>query len=256
MREQKFVDTSPTGEETIVSHLEVTEGFIFGDFSSVRNDFFLIERTAPTPSEKTIIETIPYSQGVFDFSMIEKDRFFNNRTITYKIENFNKTYESRKVIENDIKNTLMPLGIAPIYDTHDRNYHWLGKCQSVSVDDNAKDRTLTATIVFDCYPFAISNNYEGDDIWDTFNFENDVAQKVKYDVNGHQIINLINISSHTSEVEIIVNGLITINGNFGVLNLTTGTYNDTQLVLNVGSNELRLTGTGTIEFRWRKEVMI
>lgn len=250
----EFADTLPTN--VLNSELKIIEKFDFFDFDSREGGWWLVSRSAPSPMEKEILEVIPYSQGVLDFSMINNDRYFNNRDVTYQLIYVGADYPTRKGLENGLKDKLMTKGIGVINDTHDANLHWLGKCKSVSVDDDQKNQKLTATIVFDCYPYAISDLQEGNDIWDEFNFDSDIAQRTKYDIDGSQTINLINIGAHTADVILIVDGNITVSGEFGNVNLATGTYVDTIVVLTQGANEIRLIGKGSVEFKWFKEVMI
>lgn len=235
---------------------QITEGFIFGDYDSRENNMFLISRDAPTPSEKEITESVPYMQGVYDFSTLNFDRYFDNREVTYQVMLFENEYENRKYPEQDIKRSLMKLDIQPLYDTHDQGYHWLGKCKSVTVEDDAEKGTLSCTIVFDCYPFAIYNSEEGSDIWDDVYFPHWIFQETKYTVNGSQSISLFNIGSKSAECELIVTGTVNVSGSFGTLNLTAGNYKDTQLVLAMGENKLSLSGNGTIEFKFYREEMI
>lgn len=235
----------------------IDEGFIFGSYSSADNDMFLISRDAPTPNENEITESVPYMQGVYDFSQLNGgERYFDNREITYQVMLFEKDYPTRKYAEQEIKRQLMPLGIQPLYDSHDKGYHWLGKCKSVSVDDDAEKGTLSCSVVFDCYPFAIYNEAEGSDIWDDVYFPHWVFQETKYTVNGSQSISLFNIGSKSAECELIVTGTVIVSGDFGTLNLTAGNYKDTQLVLAMGENKLTLAGNGTIEFKFYREEMI
>lgn len=235
----------------------IDEGFTFGGYSSADNSMFLISRDAPTPSENEITESVPYMQGVYDFSQLNGgERYFDNREITYQAMLFEKDYPTRKYAEQEIKRQLMPLGIQQLYDSHDNGYHWLGKCKSVSVDDDEEKGTLACTVVFDCYPFAIYNEAEGSDIWDDVYFPHWIFQETKYTVNGSQSISLFNIGSKSAECELIVTGTVNVSGSFGTLNLTAGNYKDTQLVLAMGENKLALSGDGTIEFKFYREEMI
>lgn len=234
----------------------IDEGFQFGGYDSTENDMFLISRDAPTPEENEIIESVPGMQGVYDFSMQFGERTFTNREITYQVMLFEKNYPTRKYAEQEIKRQLMPLGIQPLYDSHDNGYHWLGKCKSVAVEDDEEKGTLSCSVVFDCYPFAIYDNTEGSDIWDDVYFPHWIFQETKYSVNGSQSISLFNIGSKSAECELIVTGTVNVSGNFGTLNLTAGNYKDTQLVLAMGDNKLTLSGNGTIEFKFYREEMI
>lgn len=239
-----------------VDGIKITEGFSFGSFDSVNNGYYLIERSAPTPDEKEITETIPYSQGALDFSVINNERFFSNREVTYKIEAFDNQYSDRKLFENELKHQLMPLGITAIHDTHDHGLHWLGKCKSIEVEDDEEHQTLIATIVFDCYPFAIGDLLEGSDIWDEVYFPNWVFQKTHYDINGSSVINMINVGDAAVSPQIVVVGNLVISGSFGSVEANSGTYIDTPVTLNQGENKLTVTGNGSIEFKFYKEVMI
>ena len=235
----------------------IDEGFTFGGYSSADNGMFLISRDAPTPSEKEITESVPYMQGVYDFSQLNGgERYFNNREITYQVMLFEKDYPTRKYAEQEIKRQLMPLGIQPLYDSHDNGYHWMGKCKSVTVDDDAEKGTLSCTIVFDCYPFAIYNSAEGSDIWDDVYFPHWVFQETKYSVNGSQKVKLYNIGSHSVEVEVVVSGDIKIKTSDSFVQLSSGSYTDTGLVFVLGENDVTLSGYGTVEFKFYREEMI
>src|SRR5699024_6231271 len=104
------------------------------------------------------------------------------------------------------------LNIQPLYDTHDVGFHWLGKAKNITVEDDDKLNMLTATIKFDCYPFAIANNVEGSDVWDEVFFPHWIFQDTKYTVNGTQVINLYNIGSKSIECELVVSGSVTVAG--------------------------------------------
>ena len=235
---------------------QISEGFTFGDYNSTENGMFLISRDAPTPDEKEIVESVPFMQGVYDYSSLEFDRYFNNREITYQVILFESDYADRKIPEQDIKRRLMPLGVQNLYDTHDRGYHWRGKCKSVTVDDDENKGTLTCTIVFDCYPLAIVENIEGSDIWDDVYFPRWVFQDTKFVVEGSENVDIYNIGSTSIIPRIIVDSDFTIKSPTNTISLTKGTYTDTQLVLERGENKLTLTGTGTIEFQFYREEMI
>src|SRR5699024_11943405 len=62
--------------------IEIKEQIEVNKFNSKRLGLYLLNRDAPTPEEKEIIEDLPYSQGVLDFSMIMGERMFDNRTLT------------------------------------------------------------------------------------------------------------------------------------------------------------------------------
>lgn len=236
------------------------ESFTFGEYNSMDNRMFVTQREAPTPSEREIVETVPYMQGVYDFSQLNGQRFYENREITYQVILFEKKYPNRKIAEQEIKRQLMQLGIQNLYDSHDKGYHWSGKCKSVSVDDDEAKGTLSCSIVFDCYPFAISNNLEGSDAWNDVFFPHYFFQKVKYDLGDKQTIYLYNIGSNVVQCGIRVDGgTAVVSGPFSTTNeheFPEGHYPNATLMLSVGKNEITISGTGTIEFRFYREEMI
>ncbi|GAK31001.1 hypothetical protein WOSG25_061310 [Weissella oryzae SG25] len=254
MGQYKFVDTGPADVDP--NSQSITEGIIFGSFDSGKQGWWLVDRQAPSPSEKTITESVPYTQGIFDLSMLGNDRFFNNRDVTFQLKSVGHQYEERKYIENNLKGQLMPLGIQSIFDTHEKGFHWIGKCKSVTVSDSAKNLDLTATVVFDCFPFAIGNEPEGNDVWDDVYFPKWICQTVEYSVAGRKDIALFNIGDTSVEVKIIVTGEVSISGAFGELSLRSGVYTDTDLILECGENEFNVSGNGKIEFVFYKEVMV
>src|SRR5690625_6301393 len=80
------------------------EGFTRSGIHTSEYGMWLENRQAPTPSEKEIIESVPFMQGVYDFSNILGERVFNNRLLTYSFVIKVQDYEYRKNIKTDINN--------------------------------------------------------------------------------------------------------------------------------------------------------
>ena len=131
----EFKDTTIDLTE-IASELVPTEGIIIDSFNSMQENLFLIDRAAPSPDEKEVVESIPFMNGSYDFSMIFGERFFEDRELTYQFMLFNSPYSDRKVFETKLKRKLLTIGITEIYDTHDKDYFWLGKVTRIDVRDN------------------------------------------------------------------------------------------------------------------------
>lgn len=239
---------------------QIIEGFKFGEYDSTEHDMFLISRDAPTPDEKEIVESVPYMQGVYDYSRLDTsgDRYFDNREITYQVMLFGAEYADRKSAEQEIKRQIMPLGVQNLIDTHDQDYHWQGKCKSITVDDDAKQSTLACTLVFDCYPFAIRNHSEKADIWDEVYFPHWLFQNLKFTVatGESKEIKVQNIGSRTLNPNVEVVGTVTVSGSFGQVTFKEGTYNNTQIILVTGENNFTLSGNGSITFVYYLEEMI
>jgi len=112
-----------------------------------------------------------------------------------------------------------------------------------------------ATITFNAYPFLISNEPEGNDIWDIFNFETDIAQDVTFEVNGWRSITLHNVGGEVANPSIIASSNFQIELDGVRYTLPAGTTQSLDFELSLGENHLTLIGNGRIEFRWHKEVL-
>lgn len=236
--------------------LEINEYIQFMNFNSKNEKLYLIERNAPTPDEKEILKDIPFKQGVLDFSALLGSRVFKNREIEYVFMLFNTPYNQRKIVERNIKQKLMVHPRNKLYDTHDANYYWLGKCKSVEVENGEQFNQLKVTITFDCYPYMFSHTDYFDDYWDTFEFDEDVANYTKYIVKGSLDFPLFNAGSVAVRPEITVNNTFRVKVNDeDFIEFQSGSKQDYYLSLKPGLNKVRVEGNGTIQFHYQKEVM-
>jgi phage-related protein len=235
--------------------VDITEKIEFGTFDSKNRKMYLISRTAPTPAKNDISESVPFMNGVYDFSRILGEDSYQNRPLTYVFHVYEGDKSNRKHNQTVIENELMRLGITEIHDTYDPNYYYLGKCVSVSTDDDHRYGRLIITIEFDCYPFKVANEPEGNDIWDIFNFDLDYAQDTEYEVNGSRSITLYNAGIPSVVPEITVDGEITVSNGQRQTTITNGTFKNESFRLMPGENTLTLDGQGTISFYFYKELI-
>lgn len=232
------------------------EGFQFGDFNSMTAGYWLLDRNAPTPSEQSITETVPYMQGELDFSMLGEERFFGMREITYKLLLINRNYRSRSGYEEELKRQLMPLGYGQLLDTHDSAYYWNAKCKSVKVEDDAETNCLTATVTFTAYPFAYTNHDEGEDYWDDVVFSHWIWQPTKFEVSGDQDVTIKNIGSRPVICTFEVAGTVKVATSSQTIDLTADNYKGQELLMEMGDNHFHLSGSGSIHFIFRREELI
>lgn len=231
------------------------EGFNFNGFSS-GDRWWLTERTAPAPSEQEITEKVPYSQGELDFSMLGGERFFDTREITYKLLIYDRYYNARKEAEQELKRMLMQTGYGQLSDTHDSAYYWQAKCESIEIEDSSEDHSLTATVKFKAYPFAYTNHDEGEDYWDDVVFNHWIWQTTQFVVNGSQTVTIKNIGSRPVLSTMDVTGSVTVVVGGQTLNLTADSAMGTEIVMEMGDNEIQLSGSGSIHFKFKREELI
>ena len=210
------------------------------------------------PDKEKILVKVPFSNSEYDFSNIYGSQVFSHRELTYPF-NIYATGENAKVLMNNKKtqvlNWLMNSnGKQKLYDDAFPNYYFLAEVESgVSFDEDYASGILT--VKFNAYPFMIADLLEGNDIWDTFNFELDVSQEVEYKVTGTRTITIINNGTPDVYPTIVSTAPFSLTSGGRSLNVTSGVTTQTNFPLKNGSNVIKLDGTGTVTFRFNKELI-
>ena len=239
-------------------YMSPDEGFTFANFSSVDKGWWLTKRDAPTPKEKEITYSVPYSQGEEDFSNFDNQRFFEVREITYELLLVDEDYPYRKAKEKEIKRLIMQAaGYRELEDTFNPGFCFSAKSESVECSDDESNGTLTATVKFKAYPYAIARSYEGGDIWDEINFDNWQDQKTSFEVNGNSVkADLDNYGSKPVELGFAVTGKVKVTGSNINLDLDQVEATKASVMLPVGVTSLTVSGNGTVHFQFKREEMI
>lgn len=219
------------------------------------NDFGLTIRDNTVESKKknkTLVK-IPFMNGSYDFSSLYGGQTYEEETRTYE---FNLIVEDKYDLELQkmkLSEWLLDGGQVEIHDDLIVGYHRLAECVDLSFEENYNYARVIAN--FRTYPFKIKNEYEGDDIWDTFNFELDVAQDVKFSVVSLKSIFLINNGSNNVTPVVICSSPMSVEFNNKIFKFQVGENTDYRFNLKKGTNSLKIVGNGTIEFKFRKEVL-
>ncbi|WP_413521386.1 phage tail protein [Carnobacterium divergens] len=233
-------------------------GISFNGHHSKEFGLDVLSKKIGFPSKNKALREIPHSNEVYDFSEVYGTQNYTERPIEivfHIIDRSNWDKESMYIMWTKVVAWLMePSHKIPLYDDIMKEYYYLGEVQEKPDFDEMRFNGKFK-VIFQCYPFRIHELQEGNDIWDTFNFELDIAQIVKHDIKGSKQITLYNIGMSnlppvvvaTSEMEIQFKGK-----SYKVLsgeNKVTGFY------LLPGINEFKVIGNGTIEFEFHKEVI-
>ena len=211
-------------------------------------------RVIETPSKIKITETVPFMNGSYDFSNLYGGNCYNERTLEYEFlmkANSSSELEFKRMSIEDW--LLSPNTKIPLFDDNIPGYYYKAECVSVEFEDLVNKGKLKA--IFSAYPFKISTTYEGNNLWDTFNFEVDVLQDTKFTVNGISNVNIYNPSAIDIEPTIIASSNFEIVLDNKKYIVESGTSKDYRFKLKKGNNNITLKGNGTIEFRFRKEVL-
>lgn len=245
---------------------------IFGNFDSREYGMHLHERFAPTPEEKVNAITIPHRQGVVDFSNISGNRVYENREIVYTFYLPDVAQSNANTIQTAFENQIMREFDQTLQDSYDPEYHYIGKCSGVETTDDYAYRRLIIEITFTLYPFKVSNCPEGSDDWDTFHFDTDVFQDVKFSIGAGKTVNarLYNAGQSTRSPVItidVTSGDLPDDGAYfhitknGVTHsYAFGSIANSRFRLQLGVNDLTLTSTltavaWTVELTWHKELI-
>ncbi|HFK1791381.1 TPA: phage tail protein [Bacillus pacificus] len=210
------------------------------------------------PSKEKIVVKVPFSNVEYDFSELYGSQTYGSRPLKYTfnvLKRGNWTPQALHVEKTKLINWLMNSnGRKKLYDDDIPGYYFLAEVESeASFEDDFETGTLTVT--FRAYPFMIAELYEGNDIWDTFNFDLDVAQTTDFTVNGTLQVMLLNVGASDVVPEIITPKQMKIIKNGITYTVPPGITKDKGFVLKSGENPLKVTGNGTISFRFHKELI-
>ncbi|PEO16806.1 phage tail protein [Bacillus wiedmannii] len=210
------------------------------------------------PSKEKIVVKVPFSNVEYDFSEIYGSQTYTSRTLKYQfnvLRQGNFTPHAMQIEKTKLINWLMNTGgRKKLYDDTIPGYYFLAEVESAA-DFQDDWETGTMTVTFRAYPFMIAELYEGNDIWDGFNFDLDVAQTTNFTVNGMLQVVLLNVGASGVVPEITTSKQMKIIKDGVTYTVSTGITRDKNFVLKSGENPIKVTGNGTISFRFYKELI-
>jgi phage-related protein len=214
----------------------------------------LSNREIKSPSKIKVKKSVPYMNGSYDFSNLYGGNCFTDRVLEYTFLLKATSNKNLEAVRMDCENWLMGTNKqTKLIDDNVNLYYYLAECENIEFEDMGLVGKLTAT--FNAYPFRLYGWVEGNDLWDRFNFELDVSQEVKFDIEGSKDIVLYNQGATHVKPTIIASNDMEIVKDDVTYSIEKGTTNDWRFVLDVGENPITIKGTGTIEFEFRKEVL-
>ena len=219
----------------------------YADFNLILNS-----KKIGIPSKKKIKIDVPYMNGTYDFSTLGSNGeiIYNQRSIEVKftlisISKAKLHTELTKAVswlQDIVQNQL-------IFDDI-KDYYFLAELED-SLEINEKNNIAEITAKFIADPFKIGIDYAANNIWDTFNFEEDYLQSSGYDVVGTKTITLYNPGRIVTPI-INCSTAMTLTYNSMTYNLVIGENKLYGLRLINGANSIVINGTGNIEFLFRK----
>src|SRR5690625_5026438 len=217
------------------------------------------EKDVGYPEKNKIKVAVPFSNIEYDFSEVYGDQTYTERPITFVLNVIDKHVlnDTQRVnaLETSLVNWLMNSnGKQRLYDDAMPGYYYLAEVEGgLNFDELWNHGKLT--VVFTAYPFMISEHAEGNDIWDTFNFELDVAQITEFEVNGSLEVVLYNVGTPNISPSIEASSPMEVIKDNTTYNIPSGTSKSDEFRLRSGENNLTIKGNGSIKFKFYKELI-
>jgi hypothetical protein len=182
------------------------------------------ERVIHPPKKKSIKKTIPFSNVTHDFSAINGEVYWEERTLEYIFEIIANSAEELEEKKQPFISWIMNVMNAKLYDPFIPDYHFLATYEDMSVDDSEIEKA-TITVTFKAYPYMIAN------------FERKYTEKIEPESSA--TVRIYNDSSHKITPTILVAGSVRIVfGNISVA-LGRGVHKNV-FTLEPGLNELHM----------------
>lgn len=196
------------------------------------------ERKDVKPKKKSIKETVPFSNVTHDFSAINGEVYWEERSLEYVFEIMANTAEELEEKKQPFVSWIMNVMKEALHDPYIKNYHFIATFDDIDVDDSEVEKA-TITVKFTAYPYMISNEKRHFVAWLT------TAEKtfVIDNNSSHRIT-----PTFTSEIA------FTMKKGDSSYGIPAGETTDSKFMLAPGKNVLKLqaaeeeNGTLTIEF--------
>lgn len=131
---------------------------IIGDLASY-DDFgaSVATRRIKPPKKKSIKETVPYSNAVYDFSDIDGETYWEERELEYTLEITADTPEELEAAKRRFTSWVLGAKKQKLHDPHIPDHHFLATYESMDVDDDEGLDKTTLTVTFLAYPYMLTN---------------------------------------------------------------------------------------------------
>lgn len=220
----------------------------------------LKSKTIGVPSTIKITETVPYMQGVYDFTGLYGEQTYDERALEYEFDLVakNKWSDPKKELRMrsmEFINWIKSSSKSELIDDDYPGFYFLAEAQGEIDIDDSDIYVFTIKVKFTAYGLMIKKDYEGQTKWDSFCFLSDVMQQTKFEIKGAREILLYNVGIRSITPKIICDSEFILNMDNCQYKLKAGTTKDYRFSLKKGVNKIDILGTGNIEFLFKFEVL-
>lgn len=229
----------------MIDQLIIGDKASYDDFSAS-----MASRKIGNPKKKSITATVPYSNVTYDFSKINGELYWEQRSLEYIFEIIASTPEQLEELKTAFSAWVMNVQDEEIHDPFIPEYHFVGTFDDISfADEETLDKT-TVTVKFKAYPYKVAN------------FPTVIEGELSGPLVLHQIA-LGNRSSHRILATVMVNstyGIIKVECNIGgtIVDFIVGTAVSVYIPEGVQTVELKPIGSagcvGEYSISFREEV--
>lgn len=135
----------------MIDQLQIGNKFSYDDFEAN-----VKERVIGSPKKKSIKDTVPFSNITYDFSKIDGELYWEERTLKYILEIDAMTPEELEEKKIAFKTWVMNVFEEELHDPFIEDFHFIATFDGVDFDDSEIEKT-TITVTFSAYPFMIAN---------------------------------------------------------------------------------------------------
>lgn len=219
----------------------------FTDFNLILNS-----KKIGTASKKKIKVSVPFMNSTYDFSTLGSngEATYTQRGIDIKFTIISYSKAKLHTEITKIKAWLQDVSQQQLIFDDISDYYFMAEVED-GIEISEYNNIAEVTVKFIAEPFKTSVNYVGEDIWDTFNFLEDITQTNTFNVvntdtvtlynNGRQTVPIINCSVN---MDVIIGG--------ATYNLIIGDNKIYGFKLQTGYNTIIINGTGNIKFKFKK----
>jgi predicted phage tail component-like protein len=229
-------------------------GLIFNNKHNYKDiGVIMHKKTIQFPSKKKIKESLPFMNGSYDFSTIGSNGeiTYTEREILVTLGLPSNTKEQLQVIYSNVLEWLIDVGKSKLIFDDISDYYYMAEVESTSTFEEVLSVGVLE-VTFIAEPFKTSVDYVGFDVWDTFNFEEDIVQDIEFDIINSKTISIYNPRRLViPTISCNSNMIITLDGYS--MNVVSGNNKNWLFKLKNGTNNISIIGTGHIKFIFRKE---
>ena len=192
----------------------------------------LANREDTPPKLRRTVVTVPYSNGVLDYTGVYGEPFYEEREISYE---FAQEFTGIDELNEGVRlfcEWLAGIVNADIHDDMFDEFHYHGSCTDIATDHEKSGVMAHVTATFTLYPFMVADDESTDALIVGTNYVINEGRPVRLTAKSSGSWSTIEINGESERV--------------------TGTEKVTALRLESGLNEIEVDGSGCT-IRWIEE---